>query len=154
MTAKVPLLVLLSLAACARTTVVRAYPGPPLPPSQLVSLWSNDSLTMSVNDQTVVSTSDVGLRRRIELAPGRHVLRVTCRFPDLVETLPAEDNSGRSVEQNHYYSRPKTFVLVAQAGHSYVARVHFGPNQEGAPDCQVLFPDITGEPNGAKVQTF
>lgn len=150
---KAALLALLSLAACG-PTVVRTYPGPPLPPAQVATLWSNENLAMSVNDQTVVSTSDVGLRKRIELAPGRHLVKVNCRFPDSVETLPVEDNSGRTIERSRYFARPKTFVLVALAGHSYVPRVHFGPNQEGAPDCQVLFPDITGEPNGAKVQTF
>lgn len=141
----------LSLAACG-PTVVRAYQGPELSPQQVATLWSNENMSMSVDDQIVVPSHDIRARRRIELAPGRHVVAVICHFPDSIESKPIGGN-GRTIEGTRL-SRRMTFMLLAEAGHSYVPRAHFGVDGAGRPDCKVLFPDITGEPNGEKVQTF
>jgi hypothetical protein len=153
MTIRPPVAVLvLALFGCG-PTVVRAYDGPDLSPQQVASLWSNESMTMSVDEKTIVSTSDLSTRRRVELAPGKHVVQVRCQFPDSVEYNRVEGGNGRAIEGSRY-SRAMTFMLIAEAGHSYVARAHFGVDEAGKPDCKVLFPDITGEPGGEKLQTF
>jgi hypothetical protein len=151
MTDSAPLLLMLvSVAACG-PTVIRAYSGPDLPPGQMASLWSNENMSMSVNEQTVVSTSEIGARKRIELAPGRHIVTVMCRFS--AESTRVEGGNGRAIEATHL-SRPMKFALIAEGGHSYVPRAHFAKDDAGRDACQVLFPDITSEPGGERVQTF
>jgi hypothetical protein len=142
----------LALVGCG-PTVVRAYDGPTLSPGQVASLWSNESMTMNVDEKTIVNSSDLSTRRRIELAPGRHLIQVRCQFPDSVEFNRVDGGNGRAIERS-LFSRGMTFMLIAEAGHSYVARAHFGQDDAGKPDCKVVFPDITGEPGGEKVQTF
>src|SRR5688572_21996079 len=129
------LVVLALLAASCGPSVVRAYQGPELSPQQVATLWSNEHMSMSVDDQTVVPSNDVSTRRRIELAPGRRIVGVQCRFPDSIESRPIDGGNGRTIESTRL-SRPMTFALMAEAGHSYVPRAHFEVDEAGRPDCK------------------
>jgi hypothetical protein len=78
-------LALLAVAAGCGPTVVRTYPGPELGPGQTSSLWSNEQISMSVDDRYGVPTSEVAVRRRFEMTPGHHVVKLSCVFTDDVQ---------------------------------------------------------------------
>ena len=108
-------LALVAVAAGCGPTVVRTYPGAELGPGQACSLWSNEHMSMSVDEKYGVPINEVAFRRRFDMTPGHHVVRLTCMFTDDVQYLQAPSPVGAPIVDQSLGGQPQPILRRAGA---------------------------------------
>jgi hypothetical protein len=128
----------LCAAGCGGVQHVQLYEGAKLPDDQVTVFYTNPELEVTVDRQYSVPEDEIAKIHRLELPPGNHAVEVKCRYPEGPIKL----------------SPQISLLLDGEAGHAYTARVQFGKNAQGVPNCKAKMFDITGQSGAEKIHSY
>jgi hypothetical protein len=146
------LAVAIALGGCG-PKAVQLYDGPKLPDNEVIVLYSNPHLLMSVDRAFEITEAERGKLHKLEVSPGHHAIEVRCVYSEDIKYHPPGKSVPKDVEApppppdapQYTHSPIIALLLDGEPGHAFKARAHFTRNSQGIPGCRVKLFDITAD---------